>query len=506
MELEAALQSALERLLTAGRVEVRENGAWLAELEDFRFEVRSHPTGVLLHLWSTHTNTVRRVVGVTADEDGVLEVEVIRFGRARPERLRFSSAEAQQAGRISREQFRARLRELLAQQFPDETIATLSTAADLEHSLSGNYTRGAAEAGSQSWALLAAAPGESAATYDGLLAFGLLWLERMRESQRRKIVGGLRLLFPAGAGKITAHRAKALSPEAAVQLYEYDLDRGRARLVEPAEAGNVVTWLTPRREIEATLRRAEPEVERVRRLCPEAIRAEVIPGTQEVALRFRGLAFATLRREGLFFGLDDRQVLLTPSREADLLQLVDLLQIHRSPLASDHRHTLYRARPERWLEWQVAADPSRVHARISAHMLYSQVPAFSAGDRGVMDLTGVTRDGRLALLELKASEDLQLVLQAVDYWLRVRWHQSQGDFERYGYFSGLQLDARPPLLFLVAPALRFHPACDVLLRYIRRDIEICRVGLAENWRRGLRVVLRQEREGLVGRAAAGSSS
>ena len=111
-----------------------------------------------------------------------------------------------------------------------------------------------------------------------------------------------------------------------------------------------------------------------------------------------------------------------------------------------------------------------------------------------MDLVGVTRAGRLAVLELKAGEDLQLVLQAVGYWLRVRWHHAQQDFPRYGYFPGITLDPRPPLLFLVAPSLRFHPANDVLLRYLSKEIEICRVGVSEHWRRGLKVVLRQERD------------
>jgi len=36
----------------------------------------------------------------------------------------------------------------------------------------------------------------------------------------------------------------------------------------------------------------------------------------------------------------------------------------------------------------------------------------------------------------------------------------------------------------------------VLARYLAGDIEICRVGLNENWRRGLRVVLRQTLPGL----------
>jgi hypothetical protein len=31
---------------------------------------------------------------------------------------------------------------------------------------------------------------------------------------------------------------------------------------------------------------------------------------------------------------------------------------------------------------------------------------------------------------------------------------------------------------------------DILLRYLSRDMEIIRVGLAESWRRGLRVMFR----------------
>jgi hypothetical protein len=108
-----------------------------------------------------------------------------------------------------------------------------------------------------------------------------------------------------------------------------------------------------------------------------------------------------------------------------------------------------------------------------------------------MDLVGVTRDGRLVVLELKAQEDIQMTLQAVDYWLRVRWHHERQDFPRYGYFPGVTLDPRPPRLLLIAPSLRFHPATDVILRYLDPLIEIERVGVSEQWRRGIKVVLRQ---------------
>ena len=101
------------------------------------------------------------------------------------------------------------------------------------------------------------------------------------------------------------------------------------------------------------------------------------------------------------------------------------------------------------------------------------------------------RDGRLAILELKASEDIHLAMQAADYWLRVRFHHARDDFRRYGYFPEIQLNGKPPLLFLVAPGFRFHPSTDIVLRYLSPEIEVARVALAENWRHGLKVVFRQ---------------
>jgi len=62
---------------------------------------------------------------------------------------------------------------------------------------------------------------------------------------------------------------------------------------------------------------------------------------------------------------------------------------------------------------------------------------------------------------------------------------------RYGYFPGVPLQPAPPVVYLVAPALRFHPASEILVRYLNPRMEVVRVGLAESWRRGLSVELRQ---------------
>jgi hypothetical protein len=68
-------------------------------------------------------------------------------------------------------------------------------------------------------------------------------------------------------------------------------------------------------------------------------------------------------------------------------------------------HSLWRLHPERWLESLVVQNVAAVDERLDASRLYSQVPAFSASDRAMIDVLTVTRDGRLAVVELKADEE-----------------------------------------------------------------------------------------------------
>jgi hypothetical protein len=109
----------------------------------------------------------------------------------------------------------------------------------------------------------------------------------------------------------------------------------------------------------------------------------------------------------------------------------------------------------------------------------------------MIDVLAATREGRLAVVELKADEDIHLPLQGLDYWSRVRWHQQRGEFQKFGYFAGRELSAEPPLLVLVAPALHIHPTTDTLLRYLAPEIEWQLVAVDERWREGVRVTFRK---------------
>ena len=488
----AEVERALRELLASGKVEVHENGRWLAALSELQFEVRRQGSYTLIHLWSEERNLVRRVLHVTECSAERVRLEVQRFGRSKPDTLEFICPDrARSAQRESREKFRERFRQLLDEQFPDEQIDSLSVSPDLEHSLSGCFVRGILHRGSQAWAVIAAGPDEDAATIDSILTFGLVWLDRARHLTQRRTMAGLRLFLPQDSGRITAHRLAALDPSTRIELYELLEARHRARPVDPRDIGNLATWLTPQREAESALAEARPATEKILRLAPEAMAAGVPPGTGDVALRFRGLEFARWHRGKVAFGLGEQRHELIPRSERELKRLVEQLKTFRHAGCADTAQPLYRMQAERWLESLVQEDPRRIDPRLDPAHLYAQVPAFAAGDRGVIDLLGVTRDGRLAVIELKAAEDIHLVLQAVDYWLRVRWHHQQEDFQRYGYFPGTHVQPKAPLLYLVAPGFQFHPATDVLLRYLARDVEVARVGLNENWRRGLRVVFRQ---------------
>ena len=100
---------------------------------------------------------------------------------------------------------------------------------------------------------------------------------------------------------------------------------------------------------------------------------------------------------------------------------------------------------------------------------------------------------------MKADEDLHFALQGLDYWTRVRHHHLQrsedgaglGEFQRHGYFAGAELSPLAPRLYLVAPALRIHPATEVVLRYFSPRVEWHLLALDERWRSQVRVVWRK---------------
>lgn len=492
MELRSELEASLREFALGALVEIRENGSRVAAQAAFSWEIHGTGARPLLHVWSEGCNLTRRVLAITGQSEQQLALAVERFGRSSPGRLEFVRVEFERDARaVSREEFAQRLRRVLAEQFPDEQVESLTVAADLEHSFSGSYVRGILRNGPSCWALLAVRDGEAAEVIESSLTFALLWHERARQFSRKGMVAGIRTVLPGKFCGAAAARARVLRPGLRMEIYAHDSNRETLERVDPQAAANTSSWLVPRRESEALLAEARSVLAPICAAAPHAITARAAPQSREVVLRFRGITFARWREGRIYCGLNDPREELALPAGGRMKKLLHALETFRHPLAGDTRHALYRAQPERWLESLVMQDVSRVDANLDQRFVYSQVIANAGGEHGILDVLTVTRSGRLAILELKTSESIHLPLQAAEYWQRIRRHQLQKDLARYGYFPGIELQSAPPIIYLVAPALRFHPTTDVLLRELSPEIEVTRVGIAESWRRGLRVVMRQ---------------
>jgi hypothetical protein len=483
-----------------------------------RYSVSTEHGKCVLHLWSHERNIVRRVVDAEI-KSGNLRLTVHRFGQTKPSRLemcRDRDRRSPSARRAARSAYQQRLRVLLERQFPGWSIDRLTTEMDLERSFGPIYTRGLLHQGRSAFAVLGVNEQESQASIDAALTFGLLWLDLCRERQAPRChVEGLKLFVPRGTFSVVRERLAHLNHSAAKWLlYEVDEREPSASPVDCSDRGNISTRLVHCPDDAAARRRFAQSIARVVALVPET-EVAVLSGA-EIAFRLHGLEFARAQlapdasfrnAEQIVFGAGPAETVLS---DANAPQFAELLRRAREIRRADgpRAHPLWRMSPERWLEYIVIRYVCAIDERLDPACVYSQVPAFAASDRAMIDVLTCTRAGRLAVLELKADEDIHLPLQGLDYWARVQWHHQRGEFQRFGYFVeprgsllARQLLPEPPILLLVAPALHVHPATDTLLRYIAPEIDVTLVGIDERWREGVKVVFRKRAQ----RAAARSS-
>ena len=509
-----ALTSTLQDFLAeASGAVVLEDGAVAFDLGQSRYSISGEYDKCLLHLWSAERNTVRRVLEAEV-KNGTLRLAVQRLGQARPTKLEICrerdrrSPTAKKAARASYEQ---KLRRAIERHFPGMAITRLTSGVDLEKSFGPIYARGVLRQGQSAFALLGVNASETQASIDAALTFGILWLDVCREnphfSQKQGEVGhprsflveGLILFVPAGCSALVRERMANLNRAAAKwRLFEFDERHDSVVEVECTDRGNVATRLVHATNETAALERFAESIARVQGILPNCEVAVLSPA--EIAFRWRGLEFARARmgaevvtfrsKQEIVFGVGAEERVLEDRNFGPFVQLLEALREARHPYGP-RQDRLFRLHPERWLESLVRADVSVIDERLETESVYSQVPAFSAADRAMIDVLTLTRDARLAVVELKADEDIHLPLQGLDYWARVQWHHGRGEFLKFGYFGGRELSAEVPLLFLVAPALHVHPATDVILRYISPEIEWAFAGIDERWREGVKVVFRK---------------
>jgi hypothetical protein len=486
---------------------VLEDGRILFDMQSARYSLSTEQGRCLLHLWSDERNFVRTVIGLKARKDS-LRLETRRFGQTRPQILELV-ANRDRRTPSSREATRGRyiriLERVLNRSFPDYSVDALSTAADLENSFGPAYARGVIKRGASAWSVIAVNGEEQQPTIDGILTLGILWLSWCREhGGGRRIFEGLKVIVPSGAARTVRARMAWLNRTAAKwELYKFDERDERLESLDVRDSGNLQVELVHAFNPRATLERLQTSVDHLLALLHPGLRAvaEIRPqSATEIAFVLHGLEFARIRhgfapgsftrQDEIVFGAGANETQLTPESE-DLFRELTQRLFESRHAGGSARNPLFRLQPERWLDAALRCDLAEMEPSIRADILYSQVPAFSAGDRGMLDLLTVTRTGRLAVLELKADDDLHLPMQALDYWSRVRQLHREKAFEKNGYFAGIELSDQPPLLYLIAPALRIHPSSDVVLRHLSPEIPWEMIGLNEDWRKRRKVILRK---------------
>ena len=482
-----------------------EDGELLFEFDTAKYSV-SGEGKCILHLWSEERNAVRRVLAAER-KDRTLRLSVVRFGQAQPRALEICANPDRRKGaakHAARTQYQHLLERVLLREYPGMKVEHLSGSPDLEHSFSPVYTRAVLRAGQSAFAVLGVNAEETQSSVDAVLTFAILWMDYQRQQLAgRAHVEGLKLFLPPGRAEIVRQRAAHLHPEAAKwQLYELDERSEICTPLDVPDTGNIVTRLTHAVDVEGARLRFAASIARIRELAPAA--EITVESASEIVFRLFGLEFARARltpasgsfrnAETIFFGIASAEYVLDENSEVLFRELVQGILEQRQPYGSP-TNLFFRLAPERWLETLITREVRMIDERLDGRFVYSQVPAFAASDRAMLDVLTCTLDGRLAILELKANEDIHLPLQGLDYWARVRWHQQQGEFARHGYFAGRELSSAPPLLFLVAPVLRVHPASDVLLRYLSPRIEWTLVQVDERWRDGVRVVNKKHAKG-----------
>ncbi len=360
----------------------------------------------------------------------------------------------------------------------------------------GRYARIVLRRPQERIAVTATVSKSDARNVDSLFSSALLWFNRLQSRPKRPYIEKLLIVVEHNILEAARQRHVLLreSLRQRIDLWEIDEAWQQLEAVRPWERKNL--WRHRLRQFPAVPEEAPVErVQQIVALAPHAI--DVVSARHGQTLRYHGLPFARVRRvmdrDRIWFGIEgSRRRLLDDYHEPEWAKLFRDLESHRHRDCPDKRHWFYRAAGEAWLESILRRDISKLDPGLIVAPLHAQFRTSHGGPTGArpIDLLALRHDGRLAVIELKVNEDREHVFQGVDYWRRVEAHRRRGHISTAKLFGEREISDESPLVYLVAPTLRFHPSFATLSRTIAPDIEVYRFDINEGWRGGVRVVRR----------------
>jgi hypothetical protein len=482
-----ALATAIEDFLKASRrPAVLDYGENAVALVPGEYALETRAGRLWIEFWCGNRSISRRILAIERKSAGMLECAVQRFG-GKTGTLSFLDLDRPQTAHKmlagTRRSFAERFRQMLSRQFPGWEIEALSCAMDLQRSFSPVFPRAHLVRGNQQIAALAC-PG--AHDEPALLTFALIWFAYIATRTGAGVQTSLALFLPEQAGTLTAHRLRWLQgPMLRTSLFRFN-EHGSAGQVDPQDLGNLETRVSPQYLCPRL-------TDDCKRLLARLTQIEGVGWSPEldgaISIRSRGLEFARIENSRILLGVESKREAAGDAAGSVEEFAHQLARMH-SRIERSRTAPGLPAFPERWLEQRVRSNLGVLDASLLTEPVQGQVLTFAGGDRDLIDLLAADASGRLAVLELKATEDVHLPMQALDYWMRVRWHAER---EELGHlFPGLPLDRKPPRLLLIAPAISFHSSNATVLRYFSPEIEVERIGINSEWQEHFKVVLRLE--------------
>ncbi len=386
-------------------------------------------------------------------------------------------------------QFWKLIRHWLKLNFPACEIMWAGKKSDLARSISGRFFRAIFRCHGR-YSILIAVDADVVPEVHLALSQALLWLSCLAVGNQIKAPAAIHFLVPLGESSILNHRCQYLNRRRVdVKVWEYE--EGESLKIDRAASSFGVEDKDFRWPVTGPFRWSA-QLEQVLKMAPDLIRR--YPRFYDYdSLRLWGLEFAQATgsdRDRICFGVGTPRIELNEDNYDCLRNLVSEILFYRRADSPDIRHPYYRLQAERWLESLILENIPELFPEMAPESVYSQIPVYVGKDPGRLDILGADRRGTLTVMELKVSEDVDMPVQALDYWGRVIRHNANGDFKRRGYFSEINLNRQRPKIYLVSPVFSFHSSTELLLRYLDPELEVWKIAINEDWRCGVKILRR----------------
>jgi hypothetical protein len=404
---------------------------------------------------------VRRILDVEWLRPNVVRLRARAKARAQIDTLTFYPGDRLPSTadlRRRRRTFQVEISRALCARFGVRKIERQTLYSDRSRGIGGAYPRFLI--GKR--AIITVAPDESAAVINGIMRAALLWAPLARRP--------VTAVIPQGRHQTLSARLR-IAPQTygAIEWLLWDGASIRPMEHSPAEPE---THVQP-----FELPDVQSDVDQICALAPEILQPVPHIAGRAVSIRLRGIEVARVSSKGIEY----------PFGESLEVVVRELEQCRRS----GSKHPLARAHEESWLESNLMAAIRRVLPSIDGRYIYPQVPSFVGEERNIIDLLTVSSDGRLVIIEIKASPDPDLPFQALDYWIAVERHRKVGDFLHKGYFAGCTLKDEPALLVLVAPLLAYHKTAGRMIATLPPEVPVLEIGINQGWKREIKVLRRK---------------